>query len=146
VLARARRFDRGVEGEQVGLVGDIFLAMSFIAATVCSTATPPSVACLAACTAMPSVTLAFSPFWVIDAVICSTEALVSSTLAACSLAAWFIDCEVALTSSEADDSASAEERTSPTTWASFAVMSRIELSNWPTSSFEVLSIRTVRSP
>ena len=124
----------------------IFLAMSFIAATVCSTATPPSLACLAACTAMPSVTLAFSPFCVIEAVICSTDALVSSTLAACSLEAWFIDCEVALTSSEADDSDSALERTSPTTCASLAVMSRMDANNWPTSSFEVLSMRTVRSP
>ena len=72
--------------------------------------------------AMPSVTLAFSPFWVIEAVICSTEALVSSTLAACSLAAWLIDCAVALTSSEAEDSASALARTSPTTCDSLAVM------------------------
>ena len=85
----------------------IFLAICFIAATVCFTASPPSPACLAALVAMPSVTLAFSVFCVIEAVICSTEALVSSTLAACSLEAWLIDCAVALTSSEAEDSASA---------------------------------------
>ena len=71
---------------------------------------------------MPSVTLAFSVFCVIEAVICSIEALVSSTLAACSLAAWLIDCAVALTSSEAEDSASALARTSPTTCDSLAVM------------------------
>jgi hypothetical protein len=34
---------------------------------------------------MPSVTLAFSVFWLIEADICSIEAEVSSTLAACSL-------------------------------------------------------------
>ena len=61
---------------------------------------------------MPSVTLAFSVFCAIDAVICSIEALVSSTLAACSLAAWLIDCAVALTWPEASANDSAEPFTS----------------------------------
>ena len=41
----------------------------------------------------PSVTLALSLFWLTLAAICSMLALVSSTLAACSVAAWDSDCE-----------------------------------------------------
>ena len=90
----------------------ILPAICFIAARVCSTAWPPSIASFAALPAMPSVTLALSVFCAIEAVICSTEALVSSTLAACSLEAWLMDCAVALTSSEAADRASAAVKTS----------------------------------
>ena len=65
----------------------ILCAICFIAATVWRTASPPSLASRDAFDAMPSVTFAFSVFWLIEAVICSIEALVSSTLAACSLVA-----------------------------------------------------------
>jgi len=65
---------------------------------------------------MPSVTRAFSVFWEIDAVICSIEALVSSTPAACSLDDCDSDCAVALTSSDAEPRASAALLTSPTMW------------------------------
>ena len=50
-------------------------------------ATDPTTATLDALPAMPSVTLALSVFCLIEADICSTEAEVSSTLAACSLEA-----------------------------------------------------------
>ncbi|KFB66326.1 MAG: hypothetical protein CAPSK01_004374 [Candidatus Accumulibacter vicinus] len=63
----------------------ILSAMLFIASTVLPTASPPSLASWAALTAMPSVTLAFSVFWTIEALICSMLAVVSSTDAACSL-------------------------------------------------------------
>ncbi|OYO29074.1 hypothetical protein CD932_18330, partial [Janthinobacterium sp. PC23-8] len=56
----------------------ILRAICFIAATVALTASPPSAASCAARVAMPSVTLAFSVFCEIDAVICSIEALVST--------------------------------------------------------------------
>jgi hypothetical protein len=46
--------------------------------------------------AMPPVTLAFSLFWLMEALISSMEALVSSTLAACSLAPWLRAWAVAL--------------------------------------------------
>ncbi|MNG14706.1 hypothetical protein D3C84_984810 [compost metagenome] len=62
---------------------------------------------------MPSVTLAFSVFWEIDADICSIDADVSSTDAACTEADWLILWAVAEISSEALDSESAELRTSP---------------------------------
>ena len=124
----------------------IFLAMSFIAATVCCTAAPPSLACRADWIAMPSVTLAFSPFCVIEAVICSTDALVSSTLAACSLAPWFIACAVALTCSEADDSVSALDLTSPTTCDSLSAMLPSALTRRANSLEPVACARTVRSP
>ncbi len=61
---------------------------------------------------MPSVTLAFSVFWAIEAVICSIEALVSSTLAACSLEACDRACEVADSCSAALASELADSRTS----------------------------------
>ncbi len=63
---------------------------------------------------MPSVTLAFSEFCEIEAVICSSEALVSSTPAACSLAAWLSDCAVADSCSEALASVAALPLTSLT--------------------------------
>ncbi len=93
----------------------IFCAICFIATTVARTDSPPSMAWLEALLAIPSVTLAFSVFCPIEAVICSIAALVSSTPAACSLAAWLSDCAVALTCSEALASASALPLTSPTT-------------------------------
>ncbi|MCW0454733.1 hypothetical protein NB721_003819 [Xanthomonas sacchari] len=96
----------------------IFCAICFIAWVDASTASPPSTASLAACADMPSVTLALSVFCAMDAVICSSEALVSSTPAACSVAAWLSDCAVALTSSEEPASDCALALTSPTTSAS----------------------------
>ena len=97
----------------------IFLAICFMAVTVASTEVPPSAASCAALLAMASVTLAFSVFCAIDEVICSIEALVSSTPAACSLAACESDCAVALTSSDALASAWAPAFTSVTTCDSF---------------------------
>ncbi len=101
----------------------IFNAICFIAATVARTASPPSLASVAAFVAMPSVTFEFSVFCEIEAVICSMAALVSSTLAACSLDACDSDCAVALTSSDALASASAPPLTSATTADSFATVS-----------------------
>jgi hypothetical protein len=93
-----------------------------MAATVSFTAAPPSVASCAALVAMPSVTFAFSVFCEIDAVICSMEALVSSTPAACSLDACDSDCAVALTCSDALASESAAPLTSATTCASLSTV------------------------
>jgi hypothetical protein len=56
--------------------------------------------------------VAFSLFWVTEADICSIDAEVSSTLAACSLDDWDRLWAVALTSSDALESESAELRTS----------------------------------
>ncbi len=124
----------------------ILPAICFIAPTVCVTASPPATACLAAVDAMPSVTLAFSVFWLIEADICSTEAEVSSTLAACSEVAWLMLCAVAETSSDALDSASAAPRTSPMICDSLPVMFCIAESNWPVSSLLTTSIFAVMSP
>ena len=95
---------------------------------------------------MPSVILALSVFCAMEADICSTEAVVSSTLAACSLAAWLSDCEVALTSSEAEDSESAALRTSPITLRRRSVMFFIACSSLPVSSLLSTSTCTFRSP
>ena len=84
----------------------ILLAICFIAETVALTASPPSAAWPEAWDAMESVTLAFSVFCAIEADICSMAALDSSAAAACSLAPCDNDCAVALTSSEAEASAS----------------------------------------
>jgi hypothetical protein len=65
----------------------ILVAICFIAATVCPTAPPPSTASLLVLVAIPSVTLALSEFWLMLADITSICDDVSSTLAACSLAA-----------------------------------------------------------
>ncbi len=124
----------------------IFCAICFIAWVVATTASPPSTVSLAAWVAMPSVIRAFSVFWLIDAVICSSEALVSSTPAACSLAACDSDCAVALTSSDALARVSALVLTSPTTCDSFPTMVRIASSNCAVSSRPCTSIRMVRSP
>jgi hypothetical protein len=93
----------------------IFWAICFIAATVAFTASPPSMASCAALEAMESVSLAFSVFWFTDALACSMVALVSSTLAACSLDDWLRLCAVALTSSEAPAKLCALPLTLPTT-------------------------------
>jgi hypothetical protein len=94
---------------------------------------------------MPSVTLAFSVFCEIDAVICSTEALVSSVPAACSLAACDSDCAVALTSSEALASASAPLLTSSTTCDSLSIMPFIAASRLVVSP-AFSSTSALRSP
>ncbi len=123
----------------------ILPAICFIAPTVCVTASPPATACLAAVDAMPSVTLAFSVFWLIEADICSTEAEVSSTLAACSEVAWLMLCAVAETSSDALDSASAELLTSPMMPESFSTMPLVANSMLPVS-LSLVCTCTVRSP
>ncbi len=76
----------------------ILPAICFMAAAVALTTSPPRAASCAAWVAIPSVSLAFSAFWAMEAVICSIEALVSSTPAACSLAACDSDWAVAVTS------------------------------------------------
>jgi hypothetical protein len=70
---------------------------------------------LLALVAMLLVTLALSLFCVIEADITSIDAVVSSTLEACSLAACDRLCAVALTWLAAPVSASAAARTSPIT-------------------------------
>ena len=74
-----------------------YLADDEIATTVWLTACPPSVASRLALVAMPSVIFAFSLFCETDEAMLSMDALVCSTLAACSLAACESDCAVALT-------------------------------------------------
>jgi hypothetical protein len=101
----------------------IFLAICFIAATVSVTAWPPSAAFLVPSADMVSATLAFSVFCLIDAEICSMEADVSSTLAACSLDACDSDCAVADTWPVAAPSASDVALTSPMVCASLATVS-----------------------
>ncbi len=108
-----------------------------MACTVCVTAAPPSPASLLALVAMPSVTLALSLFWVIEADIVSIEAVVSSTDAACSLAACDRLCAVALTWLAAPVSASAAARTSSMMLASLsqlALASFLTWSNMPSAS------------
>jgi hypothetical protein len=92
----------------------IRLAICFMASTVSLTASPPSTASLAALLAMPSVTWALSVFWLMLALICSMEALVSSMLEACSLLDWLMDWAVALTCSAALERLSDAPRTSVT--------------------------------
>ncbi len=75
---------------------------------------------------MPSVTLAFSVFWVMEADICSTLALVSSTEAACSVLAWLMLWAVAEISSEALARESADRRTSPMIWFSLPTVPLID--------------------
>ena len=104
----------------------IFAAICFMAVTVWLTAWPPSPASLLALVAMPSVTLALSLFWVIEADIMSIEDVVSSTDEACSLAACDSDCAVALTWLAAPVSAVAAARTSSMMAASF---SQLELAS-----------------
>ncbi len=101
----------------------IFCAICLIACVEASTASPPWTASLAACADMPSVIRALSVFCAIEAVICSSEALVSSTPAACSLAAWLKVCAVALTSSDEPASDCALLLTSPTTSAKRSTIS-----------------------
>lgn len=132
MLTGPRGFDRGIERQQIGLVSDRvddadFSAMVFIAATVSFTARPPSEASLLALPAMPSVTLAFSVFWAMDADICSIDAEVCSTEAACSEADWLMLWAVAEISSEALDSESAEPRTSPMISESFSTVPLTEV-------------------
>ncbi len=95
---------------------------------------------------MLSVTLAFSVFWVMLAVICSMLAVVSSTLAACSLEDWDSDWAVAETWPEALDRLSAAPRTSPMICPSFATMLCKACIICATSSLPLESIATVRSP
>ncbi|MCW0450527.1 hypothetical protein NB706_003361 [Xanthomonas sacchari] len=124
----------------------IFCAICFIAATVATTASPPSRVSRAACAAVPSVILALSVFCAIEAVICSSEALVSSTPAACSVEAWLSDCAVALTSSDAPARLCALALTSPTTCCSFSTMRCIASSSCAVSSRPRTSIDMLRSP
>ena len=71
---------------------------------------------------MLSVTLAFSEFWLMLAVICSMEAVVSSTEAACSEDDWLSDCAVAETWAAALFSASAATLIWPMVSASLAMV------------------------
>jgi hypothetical protein len=124
----------------------ILSAMLFIASTVLPTASPPSTACRAAVDAMPSVTLAFSVFCRIEALICSMLEVVSSTEAACSLDDCDSDWAVAETWPEAFERLSAAVRTSPMISPSLPTIACIAAINCPTSSLPCTSILTVRSP
>ncbi len=94
---------------------------------------------------MPSVTLAFSVFCAMEADICSIEALVSSTDAACSEAPWLMLWAVAEICSEALVRASALLRTSPMICASFSLMPLIAASMLLVSPSRVLT-SVLRSP
>ena len=72
----------------------ILVAMDFMASTVLPTARPPSAASREAWPAMRSVMLAFSAFCLTEEAISCSEAVVSSTLAACSEADCDSDCDV----------------------------------------------------
>jgi hypothetical protein len=93
MLASARCLNGGIECQQVGLVGNVVhdadlggdLLHGRHGLADCLTAVGASRLALVA---MPSVTLALSLFWLMLALITSICAVVSSTLAACSLAAW----------------------------------------------------------
>ncbi len=80
------------------------------------------------------------------AVICSMEAVVSSTLAACSEDDWERDWAVAETWPEALLRASEAVVTSPMMLDSLPTILLMAVINWPTSSLESASILTVRSP
>ena len=71
---------------------------------------------------MVSVTLALSLFWLMEAAMLSIWALVSSTLAACSLAAWLNDWAVEDTWVAAPVKASAAARTSASTRVRFSAV------------------------
>jgi hypothetical protein len=94
---------------------------------------------------MLSVTLAFSVFWVMEADICSIEALVSSTLAACSLAAWLRTGRWRSPLRRPGQRASALLLTSVTTVESLSVMVLSAASMLLSSPF-LVSTSTVRSP
>ncbi|KFB69828.1 MAG: hypothetical protein CAPSK01_000541 [Candidatus Accumulibacter vicinus] len=123
----------------------ILSAMVFIASTVRPTASPPSTAWRAAVEAMPSVTLAFSVFCTIEALICSMLAVVSSTDAACSLDDCDKDWAVADTWPEAFERWSAAPRTSPMISASLPIIVVIEEATLPVLLTCVVSF-TDRSP
>ena len=72
--------------------------------------------------AICSVCRLFSAFWVMEALICSSDEVVSSTEAACSDVPWERLWAVAFTWSAAAERPPAEVRTSPTTWASRSTM------------------------
>ena len=95
---------------------------------------------------MPSVTLAFSVFWAMDAVICSIDEVVSSTEAACSLDDCESDWAVAETWLAALVRLSAAVRTSPMIWVRRPIMFCMAFISSPTSSLLSDSRRTVRSP
>ena len=95
--------------------------------------------------AICSVWRLFSAFCVIEALICSSDDVVSSTEAACSQVPWERDWAVLLTWSEAADSPAAERRTSPTTMARRSTMIRIA-DRMLLSFCAFAAIDSVRSP
>ena len=122
----------------------IFSAIARIASIDSLTAPAVLSAFSAPWTAICSIWRLFEAFWVIEAVICSRLAVVSSTEAPCSLvprATTWADDE---TWEEADDRVSTPARASPIISASFSSMSRRAR---PRLSFsERGSTRRVRSP
>ena len=124
----------------------ILVAMVFMAIKVSFTACPPSLASRFALAAMPSVTLAFSVFCAMEADICSTLALVSSTDAACSVLAWLMLWAVTEISSEALARPSDALRTSLMICDSRWFMPSMARSRAAVSSRPSASMRWVRSP
>lgn len=119
--------------------------MLFMARRVSPTALPPSTASLDDWVAMPSVTLAFSVFWAMLALICSMPAVVSSTPAACSEAPWARLWLVAAIWLLAEPRLSAAARTSEMVVASLSTMFFMANNRLPWSSARV-SILTLKSP
>src|SRR5581483_4242068 len=105
VLAGARRFDGRVQGQQIGLVGDLLDDGNFFRDEF------HRLYGFVDCAAMRSICRLFSAFWVIEAFICSRLALVSSTEAACSLVPWESDWADEETWYDAADTASVTELT-----------------------------------
>jgi len=125
---------------------EILVAIDFIASTVWLTAWPPSRASRAALVAMPSVTLALSAFCLTLAAISCSEAVVSSTLAACSLADWLSVCEVADTWPEAAVSAAAAAFTSEMVDTSWRIIALVSVCSWAKMPWWWPSSVPVRSP
>ena len=110
--------------------------------------------------AIASVWRLFSAFWVMEALICSSDEVVSSTAAACSpvpcdrvceptataCALAVSPCDVLETCVEAVERAAAPLRTSPMTSASFSDISRMAAWRWPISSPLVTATGSRRSP
>jgi hypothetical protein len=85
-------------------------------------------------------------FWVMEALISSSEEVVSSTLAACSPVPCERVCAVEDTWAEAPASASAPLRTSPRTCESRSSMSRMAAWSLPSSSLLETTTSSRRSP
>jgi hypothetical protein len=127
VFAGARGFDGRVQGQQIGLVGDVVDDADLVGNALHRLdGLGDGVAAFdglpGSAEAMPSVTLAFSVFCRIEALICSMLEVVSSTEAACSDDDCDSDCAVAEIWPEAFERLSAAVLTSPMVSTSLATV------------------------